>query len=265
MNQPFNLDRIRQCSAVGRLHFAHEMTSTSDVCKTLLSESRECFPAESQQLPLLVLTQQQTSGRGQLNRKWWSPAGALMFTWARKCSPENASDGLTSLAAACSVAEAIESISPPVAVAIKWPNDVFIGRKKIAGILIESVPFEDQRVQLIGIGINSNNSMTSAPEEISNASTSLCDETKKNVDLQNLLLKTIDRLHHNLVGTDNTARKSLLENCVRRSVCGPGTPVSVETPQGTLKGLFDSFDDSGHLLVDIQGQVKAIASGSLRW
>lgn len=270
LNQPFDLELIRQWPTVAQLHFRREMTSTSDVCKTLL---REFDSADPCQFPLLVLTQLQTSGRGQLARKWWSPAGALTFTWVRNCSLENVTDGLASLAAALSVAEAIETTSPSVVATIKWPNDVFVAGKKIAGILIESMPFEiqgkfqdeNQCVQLIGIGINSSNTMAAAPEEIASMATSLYDETKAEVNLQDLLSNTIDRLQHNLVDIDDVTRELLLEDCAKRSICSIGSSVNVETPQGTIEGKFHGFDRSGYLLVEINGQLQTIVSGRLQW
>lgn len=264
LNNPFNLELLRQASEVAQLHFQPEMTSTSDVCKLLLVETDQ-----QPQFPLLVLTQQQTAGRGQLNRSWWSTSGALTFTWARQCDSRSATGGIVSLAAALSVAEAIESTIGSLKASIKWPNDVFVAGNKVAGILIETLTpknelGENQITQLIGIGINTNNSMVSAPEEISKTSTSLCDITNVEIDLQELLSKTLTRLQLNLAPADADTSKKRLDQCIFRSVCQPNSQVDVETPQGPINGLFRGFNESGHLLVECDGMVEVIASGRLR-
>ena len=97
----------------------------------------------------VVTAAEQSAGRGRRGRAWSAPAGrALLYSAIlRPLGPEHA---LLPLAAPVAVCEAIEAVAP-VACAIKWPNDVWIAQRKVAGVLIETRPPE---WAVIGIGIN---------------------------------------------------------------------------------------------------------------
>ena len=114
--------------------------------------------------PVLLVAERQTAGRGRLGRKWFSDdvasaggaatcggrqlaAGSLTFSLALPLAPEDWS-GL-SLAVGVSVAR---SLHP--ALRLKWPNDIWLEDRKLAGILIETASFDDSRFAVIGIGIN---------------------------------------------------------------------------------------------------------------
>lgn len=99
----------------------------------------------------LVLADQQTAGRGRLGRRWASSPGASVLM--SLCWPMEGS-GVThdrvSMLAGVAVARAVERVAPGVAVRLKWPNDVMIDGRKLAGILCEAVG----RSFVIGIGLN---------------------------------------------------------------------------------------------------------------
>jgi BirA family biotin operon repressor/biotin-[acetyl-CoA-carboxylase] ligase len=106
--------------------------------------------------PVLLVTEQQTAGRGRLGRQWFSEgaaqaalanAGALTFSLGLPLSPRDWS-GL-SLAVGLSV---VQSLHPDLR--LKWPNDVWLHDRKLAGILIETASFGDLRYAVVGIGIN---------------------------------------------------------------------------------------------------------------
>ena len=133
------------------------MTSTNDVAKQLIAGG----PA----MPLLVLTDQQTAGRGQQDRSWWAGQGALTFSWVQHFDMQP-NIPILSLASAAAVADVLDTLDCSLGAQVKWPNDVYVSQKKIAGILIESVNTADGRLFIIGIGINANNSMKDAPDQI---------------------------------------------------------------------------------------------------
>ena len=102
--------------------------------------------------PVLLVAEQQTAGRGRLGRDWHSQAGeSLTFSLGLPLTPLNWS-GL-SLAVGASVAESLHAD-----IRLKWPNDLWLsghkGERKLAGILIETASFGDQRYAVIGVGIN---------------------------------------------------------------------------------------------------------------
>ena len=98
--------------------------------------------------PVLLVAEQQTAGRGRLGRNWHSGVtGSLTFSLALPLAPKDWS-GL-SLAVGVSVAS---SLHP--ALRLKWPNDIWLEDRKLAGILIETASFGENRLAVIGVGIN---------------------------------------------------------------------------------------------------------------
>jgi biotin-(acetyl-CoA carboxylase) ligase len=90
---------------------------------------------------IAVIAEQQSSGKGRLGRTWLSQRGkSLSMSILLRARPESGASALISLAAACSVAKAIDAVcagaAPPAM--IKWPNDIVIGGKKVCGILVEA-------------------------------------------------------------------------------------------------------------------------------
>jgi BirA family biotin operon repressor/biotin-[acetyl-CoA-carboxylase] ligase len=106
----------------------------------------------------VVTAEEQTAGRGRQGRSWTAPAGkALLYSAVLK--PLDERHLLLPLAAPLAVCEAIEELAPGLACTIKWPNDVWIDGRKVAGVLIEAKPQEGWAV--IGVGLN----LSIAPDE----------------------------------------------------------------------------------------------------
>jgi BirA family biotin operon repressor/biotin-[acetyl-CoA-carboxylase] ligase len=106
--------------------------------------------------PCLLVAEQQTAGRGRMGRAWQSGAGAsLTFTLSLPLNPPSWS-GL-SLAVGVSLAESLDPLAGPDTsprVRLKWPNDLWFEERKLGGVLIETLTVGDQRMVVIGIGIN---------------------------------------------------------------------------------------------------------------
>jgi BirA family biotin operon repressor/biotin-[acetyl-CoA-carboxylase] ligase len=97
----------------------------------------------------VVTAEEQTAGRGRRGRSWSAPRGkALLYSAILR--PLGREHGLLPLAVPLAVCEAVESLAP-VRCAVKWPNDVWMEERKVAGVLIEAHPPE---WAVIGIGLN---------------------------------------------------------------------------------------------------------------
>lgn len=103
---------------------------------------------------ILLVAEHQNAGRGRLGRQWQSQAGAsLTFSLGLPLQPANWS-GL-SLAVGVSLAESLEPANgQPAALQLKWPNDLWLGQRKLGGILVETASWGDQRYVVIGVGLN---------------------------------------------------------------------------------------------------------------
>ena len=108
--------------------------------------------------PVLLVAEQQTAGRGRMGRSWQSSVGdSLTFSLGLPLQPADWS-GL-SLAVGISIAESLEPGNPAApAIRLKWPNDLWLGdasgEAKLAGILVETASWGEQRYVVIGVGIN---------------------------------------------------------------------------------------------------------------
>jgi BirA family biotin operon repressor/biotin-[acetyl-CoA-carboxylase] ligase len=116
----------------------------------------------------VVTAAEQTAGRGRQGRTWVAPAGAAVLMSVVVRDLEAAT--LLPLAAALAVCDAAESCAP-VRCAIKWPNDVWIERRKLAGILVEGRPAAGWAV--VGIGLNVSTAAEEFPDELRETATSL--------------------------------------------------------------------------------------------
>lgn len=117
----------------------------------------------------LCVAGRQTAGRGRLGRAWVAPADqtlTLSFT-----APPDLSHGRLSLAVPVAVCRALAPLLAPagLAPAIKWPNDVFVGRRKLAGILIEV----ENGLPIVGLGLNVGTRAEDFPEDLRDKATSL--------------------------------------------------------------------------------------------
>jgi len=116
-----------------------ETSSTQDIAKTFAPG------------PALVVADQQTAGRGRLGRSWLSTPGASVLMSV--CWPADhigTTHDRVSMSAGVAVARAVEQLAPDVTVRLKWPNDVLVDERKLAGILIEGT----KSTFIIGIGLN---------------------------------------------------------------------------------------------------------------
>ena len=106
--------------------------------------------------PRAVLADHQTCGRGQRGRVWMSPVGGVWLSAALPWPQQRGSTGLFGLTVALALAEEIESWG--VGVSIKWPNDLLVGSRKLAGVL-PALVFRGHHIRLarIGVGLNVNN------------------------------------------------------------------------------------------------------------
>jgi BirA family biotin operon repressor/biotin-[acetyl-CoA-carboxylase] ligase len=117
---------------------------------------------------ILLVAEHQNAGRGRLGRQWQSQAGAsLTFSLGLPLQPAHWS-GL-SLAVGVSLAESLEPANgKPPTLQLKWPNDLWLGQRKLGGILVETASWGDQRYVVIGVGLN----VTPPEQDFSAASTS---------------------------------------------------------------------------------------------
>ena len=207
---------------------------------------------------LVLLAEEQTSGRGRLDRRWEAPPRACVLgsVLIRPATPPS-SWPLVALLAGVAVAEAIRSVGELPAV-LKWPNDALVAGRKVAGILAERV---DDAV-VVGIGINVS---VREPELAVPTATSLALEGGV-ADRESLAKETFRALARRLATwTDaNGAPEAVLP--AYREICDTiGRDVAVELPGGSVMHAHaQGVDDAGRLVVRrSDGETEALSAGDV--
>ena len=189
---------------------------------------------------LVVLAERQTAGRGRRGASWFAAAGeSLAFSIIiRPTEPKSLWPRLA-LATGLAVAEAAEACTPLTG--IKWPNDVWIGQRKVAGILVEA----GQDFAVVGIGINVNT--LEFPPELADIATSLRLAAGQALELPHIL-KTILR-HFDLRRRQIDGEFHEVLDAVRLRCVLTGHAVSLSTASGPRTGTVEGLGPGGELLL----------------
>jgi len=194
----------------------------------------------------LVTSDGQTSGRGRQGRPWSTPEGALAYSVVLRGMIEV--PGTLPLQVGVAVCEAVESLGVEQA-QVKWPNDIWIEGRKVAGILVEARPQDGWAV--IGIGLNVSTATEEFPEEVRDRATSVGHGATFREAIEALNLSLGHRL-------DCPVDQTLDEFARRDGLLG--RPVSWELGSGTAAGI----DERGNLLVDASnGDLVTLNAGEV--
>jgi BirA family biotin operon repressor/biotin-[acetyl-CoA-carboxylase] ligase len=212
----------------------------------------------------LVVAEAQTAGRGRRGRAWHSPAGSGIYAslvLRPTLAPEHAP--LLTLAASVAIAEAL-CARANVATVIKWPNDVLVGTRKIAGILTEMVA-EPERMDfaVVGFGINVNLAASAVPAELRAVATSLRIETGRTFRRAELLADCLKRLGDLCAELEAGRFDAVLAPWRARSNF-IGRRVRVETLRETRVGLASDVGPDGSLVLETADGVRhSVLSGDV--
>lgn len=192
----------------------------------------------------MFVARRQTSGFGRFGRTWASPEGGVWSTlvWPLGPEPRRVIDGMglrVGLATAKAVEKTLAAHGHADPVQLKWPNDVLIRGKKVAGVLCEVVEHAGMAYALVGVGVNGNLSTDDLPSEVAPLATTLRDEVGREVRLDRLIRDLRDRLCGAL-STTGLPESTLAE--INQRLARVGEPATVrlaedETRTGALLGL----------------------------
>lgn len=225
----------------------------------------------------VVFTRRQTAGRGQNGRTWYSPAGVLTASFVLDNLNPHLLPGL-SLAVGLAVIYAIEDLAPDCQdiLRLKWPNDVWIHRRKLAGILCEATSANASGLTrvVVGIGLNRCADVDRPQEDagaIDNAvslhsiSSKVPDELSLIARLRHYLLE----LAHLFSRTHKPASESglaLMLPELRRRDALVGCNVAIELSSETILGQAAGIDKEGRLLLRLPDEtVRPFTSGRVRY
>lgn len=224
-----------------RIHHFAELDSTN---RYLLEEGRRGV-AEG----LVAVADVQTAGRGRLDRRWEAPPGSsLLVSVLLRSAPE---PGRAVMAAGVALARAVGDVAG-VATGLKWPNDLVVGDRKLAGILAERAG----GALVVGAGCNVN--WNSFPPELAATATACNLEAGRVVDGDALLRAYLGALAQALDAG------AAVVDAYRARLATLGRRVRVERPDGTFEGEATAVADDGALVVrDNTGTVRTVTAADV--
>lgn len=212
----------------------------------------------------VIVAEQQTKGRGRLQRRWISPAGNFYATLILKPKKELSDLASLSLVVGLALAQTLkEYTSPAQRVSLKWPNDVMMDSQKIAGILIETeVNKQGEPICYVGVGVN----LVSSPEMVAYPTTSLKEVTGIEVEPKHFLNYFLSKFNPCYQRWLNQGFSALREDWLWLAhKLGSRIAVTVQ-PGLEIFGHFLGVSQTGALLIrDDAGQEHHLLSTEVRF
>jgi BirA family transcriptional regulator, biotin operon repressor / biotin---[acetyl-CoA-carboxylase] ligase len=248
------IGRILRETFVATAEYVPSVGSTND-------RAAEMAAGNHGDMPLLVAADRQTAGRGRGSNRWWTGPGALAFSLLVDGRMVGADDGptpLVALAAAVAVVDAVAPLLPERRVGIHWPNDVVVDGGKLAGILIEVLL---DRRHVVGIGLNTNNSVSDAPPELRSTAVTMRDLANQTFDQTDVLVRLLNRLEHEfrqlLVDPPSVAARAH-PLCLQK-----GRMLTLQWGERTVAGRCQGIAADGAILLETSAGVESFYSGIL--
>jgi BirA family transcriptional regulator, biotin operon repressor / biotin---[acetyl-CoA-carboxylase] ligase len=256
--------RLMRETFVGRVEYRTVVDSTNNL-------AAQCASQAAGDLPLLVIADEQTAGRGRGGNRWWTGSGSLAFSLLLDAETVAAGENrspLVALATAVAVVDAVAPLLPASRVGIYWPNDVYVhlpqlgasrgGDRKLAGILVEVLP---NRRHVIGIGLNVDNSAADAPTELQGAVATLRDLAGHEFDRMQVLIDLLGCLERELsrLRTDGKQVAGRADSlCLQH-----GQTLTIDRGNQKLTGKCRGIAGDGAILLETSAGTERLVSGSV--
>jgi len=257
-----------------RIMYFPVIGSTNDVAAALANNRTAATEGA------VVIADSQTHGRGRRGHEWFSPPDAGLYvsvvlrTGRAPAVGRDRATKLLTLAAGVALVEAVERATG-LRVDLKWPNDLYIGRRKLAGILAEAAGTEPQDWVVLGYGINVRAALY--PPELGNRATSLESELGRHVDRSLLLVESLASLSRRYDDLIEGRFDAILDAWRARAPGSRGALVTFTrftaaaasstraTTSDAASGLTAGIDDEGALLVLVGDRIERIVAGEVTW
>lgn len=237
-----------------------DLDSTSNEARRRLSTEQA-----DEALPLLIVADRQNQGRGRGSNAWYSDAGSLTFTLVldpAQHALRSDQEACLALVAAAAICDALEPRwLDPGSTQIRWPNDVEVDGRKIAGILLERVLTPRGTRLLLGIGLNVSTNLANAPLDVQRMATSLaaCRGAALPESHKALLERVVDAIGA-LVRRMAGGEEHLAQLWETRDALA-GRLVRVRLGDRVLEGTGAGIDEGGRLRLATESGVETVVGG----
>ena len=256
---PWEITNDLKTKEIGkRVYYFEEIDSTQNFAQQIALDKKENGT--------IVIAEKQTAGRGRLDRKWTSPKGGMWFSLIIHPKFDVSTSTLVPIAGAVALAKSIKT-TLNVDVSVKWPNDITLDGKKVAGMLVDA-SFQANNIDylILGIGINFDIDAEKLEKRLSktpnfygvNSLRKKDDKTPPKVLLKEFLLQ----FEKNLSQLDNGEKSKIVKEWTRRAI-GIGKKITINTSNGKISGISQGIDNDGALKIKTKRETKRIFVGDV--
>jgi BirA family biotin operon repressor/biotin-[acetyl-CoA-carboxylase] ligase len=210
---------------------------------------------------MVIIAEEQTGGVGRMGRAWVSPAGGIWITIVLKPHVPVDHIFMITMAGSIAVARAIRK-EFDLGALIKWPNDIFIGNKKVAGLLLELAAEADTvHYCLLGIGIDVNVPLTQFTSAMQKDITSICAEVGHEVDRASFLARILKEFENHYLLIESGEYEAIIREWKSLSSTLENR-VQIRTLKNTFEGEAIDIDEFGALIIrKDNGKLERVIAG----
>jgi BirA family biotin operon repressor/biotin-[acetyl-CoA-carboxylase] ligase len=254
---PYEVHKKLRTQFIGKkMRYLEKTPSTIGVGKQICSESNV-----EKLHGMVIIAEEQTGGVGRMGRAWISPSGGIWVTIVLKPHIPIDHVFMITMAGSVAVARAIRK-EFDLGALIKWPNDIFIGNKKVAGLHLELAAEADKvHYCLLSMGIDANVSLDTFSPALQNEITSLSAEVGHNVDRASLLARILKEFENHYLLIESGEYDAILREW-RSLSCTLERRVEIRTLKNSFSGEAVDIDEFGALIIrKDNGKLERVIAG----
>ena len=256
---PWEITRDLKTKLIGkRVYYFEEIDSTQNFAQNIAADKKENGT--------IIIAEKQTSGRGRLDRKWTSPKGGIWFSLIIHPKFDVSSSTLIPILSAVALSKSIKSVLG-IETEVKWPNDITMNGKKVAGVLVDA-SFQTNSIDylILGIGINFDIDTKKLEKRLTKTPNfygidSLRGKEDKTPP-KTLLKEFLLQFEKNLFQLDKGEKSKIIKEWTKRAA-GIGKKITINTSNGKISGISQGIDNDGALKIKTRNEIKKIYVGDV--
>ncbi|MEC7707540.1 MAG: biotin--[acetyl-CoA-carboxylase] ligase [Thermoproteota archaeon] len=256
---PWEITRDLKTQLIGkRVYYFEEIDSTQNFAQNIAADKKENGT--------IIIAEKQTSGRGRLDRKWTSPKGGIWFSLIIHPKFDVSSSTLIPILSAVALSKSIKSVLD-IETEVKWPNDITMNGKKVAGVLVDA-SFQTNSIDylILGIGINFDIDTKKLEKRLTKTPNFYGIDSlrgKENKTPPKTLLKEfLLQFEKNLFQLDKGEKSKIIKEWTKRAA-GIGKKITINTSNGKISGISQGIDNDGALKIKTRNEIKKIYVGDV--
>ena len=253
---PWEITRDLKTKLIGkRVYYFEEIDSTQNFAQNIAADKKENGT--------IIIAEKQTSGRGRLDRKWTSPKGGIWFSLIIHPKFDVSSSTLIPILSAVALSKSIKSVLD-IETEVKWPNDITMNGKKVAGVLVDA-SFQTNSIDylILGIGINFDIDAKKLEKRLTKTPNFYGIDSlrgKENKTPPKTLLKEfLLQFEKNLFQLDKGEKSKIVKEWTKRAA-GIGKKITINTSNGKISGISQGIDNDGALKIKTKNETKRVMS-----